>query len=1028
MTAPLRLPLRIAMATCAGVSCALLAAAVAGAGSGAPSSPPRLDPFNKTAYAFRVFRDSEGLPQNTVHAITVDHRGRLWVGTQDGAAYYDGRRWTVVDMPSRLRSNFVRTILGASDGSVWFGTRAAGLFRLHDGAWTAVDALAKLSDCLRINALVETRAESGRSVVWAATYGGGIGRFEDGTWRLYTTADGLPSNLVWALYAQHEPVHGTTIWAGTEQGLARLSPGASRFRCEPEFPKGSVNSLAGTVGPGGNSILWAGAYGGGLARFEGGQWSRLRRADGLPSDFVTSIVTAGRGPGPITVWVGTDGGGLARIVGSTIEVIDARVGLPSEAVYSLLETHPTNGPSVLWVGTRNGGLAQLTEGTWRKALPVVQAPSAPVNSILETAEADGAKAIWLGTDGDGLERLLDGRWARISRGTGKLPSDTVQCLLETHDLGSGTTLWVGTRNGGLAALRDGQWSTFSAASGALPNNMVQALAETRDADGGRSLWVGTRHGLARLRRGRWTAVGAKDGLPDDSVTCLLADGDGRGADTVWAGTAAGLAVLDGDTWRVHEATSELLNTTVQCLMEQQRPHRRRTLWVGTDGGGLSVLDLSDGGKLLFTLTDSTSPALPNNVIYQILEDTWGRIYLLTNKGVVRLAHIGGDGGAASDYALSSFTAEDGLPLNEGNRGAGIVDSRGRIWVGTIGGAAVFDPAAESPDRSPDLLTLDASYGDDGSPLSAGTALEHDRRHVVFRYALLSFFHEDETRYRTQLVGLDAQPSSWMTDVKREYRTLGRGRYTFRVWGRDYAGNVTGPAEHSFMIRPAPWQTWWALALLAGILSLAAYGSLQLRLRTHRGRERRLRALVETRTRRLAEANQLLVELSYADSLTGVGNRRRFDELIEVEWRRAARAGQPLALVLLDIDFFKPFNDAYGHPRGDECLKSVAAGLADALPRAGDSVARYGGDEFAVVLPDTDLAGALKVATQLQMAVTALRLEHGISPAGRHLTVSCGVAALMPSADGEPLQLVTLADRGLYKAKHAGRNCVAAAEE
>lgn len=1028
MAAQRQTQLHIAAAACVWVMYVLMAAIVASADrSDAPHRTARLDPLSGTAYAFRVFRDSDGLPQNTIHSITVDHQGRLWVGTQDGAAYYDGRRWTVVDMPSRLRSNFVRAILAARDGSMWFGTRAAGLFRLVDHSWTPVDELAERTGCLRVNALIETEGQSGRPVIWAATYGGGIGRLESGSWQTFTTDDGLPSNLVWALYPQHETGTGTTVWAGTEGGLARLLPGANRFSSEPGFPRGSVNSLAGAVGSTGHSVLWAGTYGGGLARFQDGKWSRLTRANGLPSDYLTSLVTAGGGRTPVTLWAGTDGGGLVRVVNGSVEVINSRRGLPTEAVYSLLETHPADGPSVLWVGTRNGGLAQLTEGTWRKPLPVAPAPSAPVNSILETHPANGETAIWLGTDGSGLERLLDGRWTRLSREAGKLPSNTVQCLLETRDT-DGPTLWVGTRNGGLAALHKGRWSTFSAASGELPNDMVQALAEAREPGGRRSLWVGTRHGLARLRTGHWTTFGTLDGLPDDSVTCLLAIPRELGTDTVWAGTATGLAVFEGKVWRRHEASSQLLNTTVQCLMERRGVNGRRTLWVGTDGGGLSVLDLSQQGGLLFNLNDSTEPALPNNVIYQILEDRTHRIYLLTNKGVARLTRVRGSGDSAADYQVFQFTAEDGLPLNEGNRGAGMVDSRGRIWVGTIGGAAVFDPAAERPDRSPDNLTLEASYGDDESPLPPRAVLEHNRRHVVFRYALLSFFHEGETRYRTQLAGLDATPSPWTADVKKEYRTLGRGHYTFRVWGRDYADNVTGPVEHSFTVRPAPWQTWWAAALLVGLLSMGAYGSFQLRLKAHRSRERRLEALVGARTRRLAEANQLLVELSYADALTGVGNRRRFDELLEVEWRRAVRAGQPLALVLLDIDFFKAFNDTLGHPRGDECLRAVAAVLADALPRAGDSVARYGGDEFAVVLPDTDLEGALKVTALLRTAVAALRIEHSHSPASRFLTVSCGVASLRPVAGGDLQQLVSLADRGLYKAKHAGRNCVATVQE
>ncbi|MCD4750105.1 MAG: hypothetical protein K8R59_12095, partial [Thermoanaerobaculales bacterium] len=128
---------------------------VFGGHSVAALSPPQwvdtADPFAQAAYSFRVFRDSDGLPQNTVHAITRDKRGFLWVGTQDGAAYYDGRNWTVVNMPSRLKSNFVRSILSSSDGSLWFATQAGGIFRLFEDQWTVAEELCRLSKCVRAN-------------------------------------------------------------------------------------------------------------------------------------------------------------------------------------------------------------------------------------------------------------------------------------------------------------------------------------------------------------------------------------------------------------------------------------------------------------------------------------------------------------------------------------------------------------------------------------------------------------------------------------------------------------------------------------------------------------------------------------------------------------------------------------------------------------------------------------------------------------------------------------------------------------
>ena len=199
---------------------------------------------------------------------------------------------------------------------------------------------------------------------------------------------------------------------------------------------------------------------------------------------------------------------------------------------------------------------------------------------------------------------------------------------------------------------------------------------------------------------------------------------------------------------------------------------------------------------------------------------------------------------------------------------------------------------------------------------------------------------------------------------------------------------------------------------------------QARIRTLRTQEQRLSRLVDSRTQELAAANETLVGLSYADSLTGVGNRRRFDQILETEWRRAIRSGQPLALILLDIDRFKDFNDKYGHLEGDECLKMVATKIFDSLPRTGDSVSRYGGDEFAVILPGTNLDGAMVVAEQLRLAIASLEDWNGLPHTESRVEISCGVSAVTPSHSDNPKQLLEAADNGLYLAKSKGRNRVA----
>ena len=172
---------------------------------------------------------------------------------------------------------------------------------------------------------------------------------------------------------------------------------------------------------------------------------------------------------------------------------------------------------------------------------------------------------------------------------------------------------------------------------------------------------------------------------------------------------------------------------------------------------------------------------------------------------------------------------------------------------------------------------------------------------------------------------------------------------------------------------------------------------------------------------LERKNAELEALSCRDGLTGILNRRGFDDYLSKEWLRALREAKELGFLLVDIDFFKTYNDNYGHQGGDECLRRVAHALGAALKRPSDIVARYGGEEFAVVLPDTSLTGASKIAEALREGVESMNIPHGFSQVTDHLTISVGVASIKPLPNQTPEVLIEMADKALYEAKHQGRN-------
>lgn len=273
-------------------------------------------------------------------------------------------------------------------------------------------------------------------------------------------------------------------------------------------------------------------------------------------------------------------------------------------------------------------------------------------------------------------------------------------------------------------------------------------------------------------------------------------------------------------------------------------------------------------------------------------------------------------------------------------------------------------------------------------------------------------------------------------ARRREQTRGMGQYILMtgfllatlVFLIRIAAVLQGQAQATSITSSSWLQTTTFFVVLAGLvllgigLTLMVHERAMHELAASRSLLQQQNGVLQQYSTELGIANIRLEELSLSDSLTGIGNRRRFDEGLRTACAHSRREGRPLALLMMDVDYFKLYNDCYGHTAGDDCLIQIAAILQVSSKRATDLVARYGGEEFALIAYDTQMQGAQQLGEAIRQAIARLALPHALSPHGQ-VTVSIGAAVLMPGDEVEPVELIRLADAALYRAKSDGRNCV-----
>ena len=805
------------------------------------------DPALVARHPIRIYDERDGVGTFPFECLAEDAKGYLWCGTQDGIQRYNGHEWTHFALPETTRSNWVCSIQPARDGGIWFGTNGNGLHHWKDGAWTSYTIRTGFPG-LWVPSLAETVDSAGQAVLWIGTGKEGLWKATGGRLEPVPMPGSPVPGAVNALLAARDG----SLWVGSQKGLFHVDQGRwSNFGPgDLGRPSLRVTCLAETGDPAG-SELWVGTDQG-LSLLRKGAWRTLTQEQGLPSNYISALAVEHGQDGQAVLWAATDRGvGILRA--GRWSLLDNRRGLPSNIIRALLITERPKAPTLIWIGTFSG-LARMAPGKW---LSFTTASGLTEALVFATFEAED-HSYWFATGGGGLLHLARGVWTAQDAVEGHAIT-TVFTLCPGHGAAGRKVLYAGSRDAGVLVWEAGHWHMW-AHNAELPQPSVYALLETRDPSGAPVLWVGTRGGLVRAGRDGLQVIEKGTGLGHDHVTALAETKDGQGRSILWVGTrGGGVSRFWQGKWDTYGETGGLHEGRVASLTVIKEPSGRSIIWVGTHSNGVARFDPEHPEQPWVFLPEAERLQIPSRNVESIQADAKGRVYLFTLGGVTRMTPQ-----ADGRFAFTTYTMGDGLPSNTCTMGSSMVDSQGRLWTGTVAGVAFLDPALEPEDSAPKHLQFErCTEVGGGGNLLEGAVLSHRQNHLRFEFSLFSFFGEAETRYRVQMAGLDPAPGPWRAEPRQDYVSLPDGKYTFKVWARDHAGNVTGPIALSFRIRPAPWRHPLAYLGYAALLIGAGWAYSRLRIGILRARNLELRTRIKEATAALlARESQLKLQAEH----------------------------------------------------------------------------------------------------------------------------------------------------------------------
>jgi signal transduction histidine kinase/ligand-binding sensor domain-containing protein len=859
-------------------------------------------------YRFDSWDTEDGLPQNTIYAMTQTRDGYLWLTTYDGLVRFDGVRFTVFDKGNTkgILSNRFTCIYEDTEGVLWIGTEYGGLVRYAGGEFkTFADTDGLPSKSLRYI----QQDDQGNLVVSADT---GIfclrsNKFEpciSGEWARYFRVHWGKSGAKWIIDKNgldkikngktiHHPIQwrdnavdeiqffedvSGDLWIGaadaviyriTDDGIIRYSrEGGERV----ENGTVTINALGSVTGADADGNIWLSNSGSGVVVFnpQTRDFKQFTTADGLSSNSIKSIFRDREG----TLWIGTDNRGLNRITKQFIRTISDKDGMKETNVYPVLEDSAGN----VWVGASNG-----------------------------------------------LSRIKDGAVTNYEQFIG------VQALYEDR-VGR---VWIGFEQRA-GYFENGRFTEMTDVLGRLSFTSIH-----QDRTG--CFWFGGDYGLVRFKDGNVTHYTVKEGLPSDEIK--LVHEDLRG--TVWLATYGGLVQIKDNKFITLTEADGLVSNRVRTITEDADG----TFWIGTYDGGISRF--KDGKFFNYT----TANGLFNNGAFRILEDFRGNFWISSNRGIYRVSKSQlNDFADGKIPALTSiaYGTQDGMlntECNGGRQPAGIKSRDGRLWFPTQQGVVVVDPEAIPFNSIAPPVVIESLKIDNQSVSFPHSAIEIQpgQANLEIAYTGLSLIKSDQVRFKYKLAGINDEWIDAGTRRTAYFSYLPPGNYTFTVIAANSDGvwNTEGKQVRVRVVPPF-YRTWWFISLLAlsvAVLTLSVYKIRVSQLKQEKKRQedfsRRLIDLQENERKRIAgelhdslSQNLVIIKNRAMISLQGRDQAEQaFEQLEEI----ADAATESLSEVREIAHNLRPFQiDRLGLTKAIEALirkantpeLSVAAELAE----------------------------------------------------------------------------------------------------